>query len=337
MPRPTSSGVALRIYLADGTPQGLRIAERLGWTGLCLAFARADYEAVRQRPELQRTGVYLLTGPDPLDTRVARAYVGEADAVRSRLDAHYRDRDFWTEAFVLTTTDDSLNKAQVRYLESRLIALAHEAAIARLDNGTAPEPTWLSEPDTAVMDAYLNYTLDLLPVLGVEVFEIIEDVGPPADAASDHKHETQDAGPEIAARPRLFLRTVLTDAEGRDDPRGFVVLEGATARRQENVMHAGYQQLRRRLIEDGTLSAHGAEQYRLTRNYLFDSPSAAASVLAGGSKNGRTEWKDRDGRPLRELEEQAVKLPPRPGAQPALDSLAITTTGADSQEVHGSQ
>lgn len=59
------SGASIRLFLADGTPQGIRLVERSQWTGVCLAFARADYARARLRGEFDRTGVYLLTGPDP--------------------------------------------------------------------------------------------------------------------------------------------------------------------------------------------------------------------------------------------------------------------------------
>jgi hypothetical protein len=41
-------------------------------------------------------------------------------------------------------------------------------------------------------------------------------------------------------------------------------------------------------------------------SHLFDSPSAAASVLSGGNKNGRTQWRDAAGRTLKELQEQTA-------------------------------
>ena len=306
--RPTTRGVAIRVFLADGTPQGLRIVERLGWTGVALAFARADYTSVRGRSEIARTGVYILLGADPQGGRPTRAYVGEGDSVRVRLDQHHRDKDFWTDAIVLTTTDDSLNKAQVRYLESQLLALAREANAAALENSTSPEPTWLSEPDQAVMDSYLDYGLTLLPLLGVEVFEPVEE--PLTASPASERAVLQGEGAESeteTVHPYLYLRTVATDAQGRDEARGFVVLEGGLARLEENVMLPGYQQLRHRLIAEGVLVPTNETQYRLTRNVVFDSPSAAASVLSGGSKNGRTEWKTADGVTLKELQRRALE------------------------------
>lgn len=242
------------------------------------------------------------------------AYVGEADAVRTRLDQHQREKDFWTDAYVLTTTDNSLNKAQVRYLEASLLGLAREADLATLDNGTAPATPYLSEPDIAVMDSYGDYALSLLPLLGVTIFESIDNVPDVRDDVQGQLSEPESApgSEEIVSGsvPRPHLRTVLTEAEGIDDARGYVVFEGATARRQESVMLPGYRELRMRLIAEGILAPFGDDQYRLTKTYAFDSPSAAASVLSGGSKNGRIEWRTRTGSTLRGLQERSVTVEP---------------------------
>lgn len=40
----------------------------------------------------------------------------------------------------------------------------------------------------------------------------------------------------------------------------------------------------------------------LQENVLFRSPSYAAAFVIGGSVNGLTEWKNRDGKTLKEIE-----------------------------------
>lgn len=283
-------GATIRVFLVDGTPQGLRVVDRPGWTGSCLAFSRSEYAEARGRPEVRRTGVYILLGPDEQGPRESRVYIGEADEVRTRLDAHQKEKDFWTDAFVLTTTDESLNKAHARYIEARLIGIAAAADNAKLDNGTAPPSPRLSEPETADMEGFLENALMLMPLLGVDVF----DKTPASDAV------VAEGQPLL---PRLFLKTLLTDAQGQDDPRGFLVFEGGLARREARLMGGGYERLRQRLIDDGLLVPDGTEQLRLTRSFVFDSPSAAASVLSGGSKNGRTEWRNAAGRTLKQIQE----------------------------------
>ncbi len=112
MSSPSTRGATIRIFLIDGTPQGRRLVDRIGWTGACLAFSRADYGSARERSELLNTCVYVLTGPDPDGKRPQKIYIGEGDVARTRMDAHHKEKDFWTHGYVLTSKDGSLNKNQ---------------------------------------------------------------------------------------------------------------------------------------------------------------------------------------------------------------------------------
>jgi hypothetical protein len=299
MTSPHPRGASILIFLVDGTPQGPRLVQRPSWTGSFLAFARADYSQARKRPELSRTGAYVLVGPDPTEPLRRLIYIGEGDAIITRVDAHQRDKDFWTHAYVLTTKDDSLNKAHVRYIEARLLDLARAAGVASIDNGTEPGPASLSEPETAEMETYLDYALPLFALVGVNVFESVGEP-PPATGAVP-----TDQGAATVLSERLYLSTQLTQAEGEDQSRGFLVLQGGKGRREKMVMQRGYEQLRDTLLYEGILVEDG-DHVHLVRSYLFDSPSAAASVLTGGHKNGRTEWRDGRGRTLKELQERAA-------------------------------
>jgi hypothetical protein len=292
-------GASIRIFLVDGTPQGIRLVERMGWTGSLLAFARADYARARLREELARAGTYVLVGADPEGRRSQTVYVGEADVIRTRLDAHQKEKDFWTHGYILTAKDNSLNKAHGRFLEARLLSLAFEADNATIDNGTAPDAAGLTEPEVADMESYLDTVLPLFVLVGVNVFE-------PADEADEPTlgvDGLDEAGDERFTR--LYLRTNLTEAVGEDRPSGFLVHEGALGRAETKTMVTGYQQLRERLVREDILVTQG-EQLRLTRSFLFDSPSAAASVLSGGSKNGRSEWRDANGKTLKEIQKESA-------------------------------
>ena len=67
-------------------------------------------------------------------------------------------------------------------------------------------------------------------------------------------------------------------------------------------------ELRQGLRADGVLE-ESAEGLRFVRDYVFTSPSAAATALLGRAANGRIEWKDADGRTLREIQSTEVGLP----------------------------
>jgi hypothetical protein len=67
--------------------------------------------------------------------------------------------------------------------------------------------------------------------------------------------------------------------------------------------------LRQNLIERGVLQQEG-NHYRFTQDYAFSSPSTAAAVVLGRSANGRIEWKDGQGRTLKELQEKQAEEAP---------------------------
>jgi len=91
---------------------------------------------------------------------------------------------------------------------------------------------------------------------------------------------------------------------GHLTPTGFVVLEGSQAVLKERASAHSYPYIlaiRKKLIQDGTLIRNG-EHYKFTRDSEFSSPSAAASVVHGGSANGLLAWKSKGGKALKELE-----------------------------------
>jgi hypothetical protein len=61
---------------------------------------------------------------------------------------------------------------------------------------------------------------------------------------------------------------------------------------------------RQELIANGTLIQKDGF-YEFTRDVEFSSPSAAAAAIEGGSANGLIEWRTKDGRVLKDLDEQA--------------------------------
>jgi len=279
---------SLRIFVADGDPDGLRIVDKSNWIGKALVFPRALLPQVKTRPELAQTGVYLLLGPRP-DGEGDMLYVGEGDPIRPRLESHYAQKDFWTRAIGFTTTTaGQLNKAHVQFLESRLIALARAAKRMPLDNANQPAEPSLSEADRADMEVFLGHMLGMLPVLGVHAFE----QAPKAPAAK--------AGPVLSCKGKGVHAT------GYEASQGFVVRAGSQAEAETSsamTEHFGNASaLRQELISNGVLVlADGL--YQFTQDYSFSSPSTAATVVLGRNAAGRIEWKAADGRTLKELQE----------------------------------
>ena len=97
------------------------------------------------------------------------------------------------------------------------------------------------------------------------------------------------------------------DAEAVGEPveGGFVVHEGATARK-EIVPSAvdSVTPIRSQLLNDGVLVEENGK-LRFTKDHVFDSPSGAAAAVLGRTSNGWVEWKLSDGRTLSEVKRVA--------------------------------
>ncbi|MDD2924669.1 GIY-YIG nuclease family protein [Rhodoferax sp.] len=286
---------SLRIFVADGDPDGLRIVDKSNWIGKALVFPRALLPQVKVRPELAQTGVYLLLGPRP-DGEGDMLYVGEGDPIRPRLESHYAQKDFWTRAIGFTTTTaGQLNKAHVQFLESRLIALARAAKRMPLDNANQPAEPSLSEAGRADMEVFLGHMLGMLPVLGVHAFEQVRLSAPIALAAGAAVADA--VGVVLTCGGRGF------EARGMDTAQGFVVLAGSTATPKVGTSLGGNLQAMRQVLLTSGVLVEVESVYRFTQDYVFSSPSNAAATVLGRGANGRVEWKSADGRTLKVLQE----------------------------------
>jgi hypothetical protein len=280
-------GFSVRMFLADGQPEGLRLVEKSNWNGVGVMCSRAQYPAVRMRAEFERAGVYVLLGVEESAAGRPRVYIGEGDFVRARFDKHVREKDFWTHLVLFTSRDQALHKAHVQHLESRLVALAYKAKRAAVENENKPQLPTLSEADVADADAFLDDVLLILPLLGVTAFDIVET--------------------KVRSGPTLWIKAKGVQAEGRDGVEGFVVFGGSQAvAATVTSIHPYLAERREELVRQHVLEASDGI-LRFTQDFVFESPSMAAGVVLGRSANGRIEWKNQEGRPLKELQEQAIK------------------------------
>jgi hypothetical protein len=90
-------------------------------------------------------------------------------------------------------------------------------------------------------------------------------------------------------------------------PDGFAVQKGATVVCRTDENH-NYGNLKKNLIASGVLVAipGSTDYFSLKEDYLFSSSSAAATVIAGVSLNGRISWKLPDGRTLKDWENEQI-------------------------------
>lgn len=286
-----TQGRSIRLFLVDGTPNGLLTAEIMNWTGHVLTGPRSMLTELVQRPECGRTGIYFLIGPDPKNSLRPLVYIGESDDVATRLKQHNRSeavsgsgggKDFWEKVCLVTSKDQNLTKAHVKYLESLLIQNASEVGRCTLVNGTAHEYINLPESDRADMAFFVEQIRTVLPVLGFDFLR-----ARPTPANQDTQGEESPSSPRfIAEMPRYGIKAYGQELEGE-----FYVLADSLVRGKWTGGDSGYQRLYRQLCDDGVLVEAGNGLRRFATVYAFSSPSAAAAIVTGRSANGREHWK----------------------------------------------
>lgn len=281
----SSKPFSIKMFLPDGTPDGVRILEKSNWTGVGVFVPRSLLPKAKIRKEFSRTGVYVLVGQDD-SSELPTIYIGQGDPIRSRLEQHFAKKEFWTWAIFFVTCDDSLNKAHIGYIEARLCELAAQLKRAKMDNHNQPSPSSLTEADAADMDSFLGDMLGIFPLVGLRAFE-----------------QPQEQSNE---RMLLILAAKGIGAKGYETSQGFVVLKGSTAPISETPSIPAYvANLRKDLKRQGVLVEIG-DTLQFTQDYEFSSASTAAAVTVGASANGLIMWKNEQERTLKEIQQLAA-------------------------------
>lgn len=286
MTHPSSFGKTIRLFLAEGTPNGLQTAELSNWTGKAFRIPRIRLKDHATRDELRKPGVYILFGKN--DNNEDAAYIGEAENGMDRLLQQLAQKEFWNEAIIFTSKDKYLNKASVKYLEHRLYSIGKHANRYDILNECTPTKSEISEAEQAELEEFLYNVKLLTATLGHKIFEEIK--------------ETLDKAGE--AEIVFYCRSGNgTDAKGTLSTEGFVVFKGSifVASNQPS-LNPGYKIHKEQLIADGTLSSSNGN-YILQKDYTFSSSSRAAAIALGRSASGPLEWKTEAGVVLRQYEQ----------------------------------
>jgi uncharacterized protein with ParB-like and HNH nuclease domain len=108
---------------------------------------------------------------------------------------------------------------------------------------------------------------------------------------------------EQSSIEKLTIDAKGISASGYESSSGFIVLAGSQVVRDTvPSIHQYLLVLRTNLSEKGILVPDG-DQLVLREDQIFDSPSTAAGVVLGRSANGRIEWKNAQGKTLRDIQE----------------------------------
>jgi hypothetical protein len=291
---------SINIFLLDGDPNGIRVAQISMSTIQAIAFRRNQLRRVREAfPEIERPGVYILIGADEDAQDRQLAYIGESEGVGDRLarhnsnDAGRDSKAFWTDTVVLISKDENLTKSHARYVEACLIRAAGSNPRWTLPNTQTPadDAGKLPLPDRAAMDEFVDQTKTLVGALGWDLFREMRGRASEPSAVLSISATPDQTMPVFSFRGEGFSAEMEIGTSG-----DFVVKAGSRARvRTTRTVPRGTVALRATLLEKGVLREDGGFLV-FTSDYSFNSASAAASAVIGASANGRILWKLPDGR-----------------------------------------
>lgn len=299
-------GKSIRLFLVDGNPNGILTAEIVNWTGHVLSASRSKLVDLVQREECQKTGIYFLVSENPEPPFYPNVYIGESDDVAKRLEQHNRDDDkggksFWEKVCLITSKDQNLTKAHIRYLEKRLIELAKESGRCRLENGTEGfSNISLPEADISDMEYFIEQISILMPVLGYEFLRA-------------NKQASDVTGKDsimIEELNQFYIKSdsMNIDATAIENDGEFIVLKGSriASRVAPASRDHGYNKTLRPYLLDQNLI--DKESFIFLQDYTFKSASAAAAIVLGRQANGRIEWKSiKTGLSYADQQEQAIQ------------------------------
>ena len=275
-------GRKITLFLIDGDPNGRIMCELSNWSGKAYKIPRNHIRVSDDRDDLNNTGIYMLFGKN--DDGNNLAYIGEAENIKQRLLQHLASKEFWNESIVFISKDNNLNKAHIKYLESRLYDLAKNADRYLLENSTKPTKSKISEPDQAEMEEFIDNLKLLVNTLGHKIFEPIS--GKSEDGAGDMVFQINKKG---------------LIATGKPTNEGFVVFKGSEVSLQIGAVNSSVISMREKYVIEGVIKEENGKAF-FTKDVVFTSASLAANIVLGVSANGLIVWKCK-GKTLKELQQ----------------------------------
>lgn len=154
----------INLLLNDGSLKGVISMEDSSWNkGELYSAPRESVNDLFSTDACSRYGVYLLLSEDMV-------YVGQSSDLSKRIKQHIIGKSWWERVVILTTSDDSLNRADLDYLESYLIAKASSVGRLDCDNRNVGNKQKLSRFREVEMEQYVEEALFLLELIGISVF-----------------------------------------------------------------------------------------------------------------------------------------------------------------------
>jgi hypothetical protein len=272
-------GRTISIYLPDANPQGIKICEFFDSIVKAVSIPRAKLDNASKRTELEQPGVYFLIG-EKNEVGKHQVYIGESELLLTRLNKHNKEKDFWNQAICFISEKNNLNKAHIKYLENYSCEQAKLVNKCVLENCNTPTRSSLTDQDRDFVLRIFEDLKIIISTLGYPIFE------------QPKKRSKND---------EYYCKRKNADAVGEYTEEGFRVNKGSKANIEEtSSLQPNVRTLRLNLVDKGILKEEDGA-YVFQEDFIFSSPSMAATVVLGVPSNGWVLWKNKNDKTLDEV------------------------------------
>ncbi len=291
-------GKSINVYLMDGTVNGVIKCTLANWTGVSYKIPRTELEKHKNREHLLQSGVYFLFGTDE-NSGDDVVYIGQAGLRKSGIGLYARlqehksnsEKDYWSEAIVFTTSNNSFGPTEISWLENRFCAIAKDCKRYIIKNSNEPNIGNVTEEKECELEEFVDYAKIIMGTLGHKVFEKLN-----SGTIIEHAVNLNEAQHEHSEFI-LEIKQNDIDSKGKLTSDGFILLSNSKIRTEVQSSCPNPAKVMREKYSNNINS-----QGIISEDILFKSPNIAASFVTGRSTNARKEWKTSAGKTLNDLE-----------------------------------
>lgn len=267
----------IQTYLPDGSLEGIKVIELSESSIKAFVVPRIKLNDLKKRPEINQPSLYLL-----INSADNQLYIGESENFYHRVKNHDQSKDFWDLAIAIVSNTNSLEKSDVKYLESLAVEKAQATAAMQVLNRTVPARNNVHEFKVHTLEKTLEDAAMIAESLGFSIF------------ASKKDAEEESVW-------YLSSKKKTAKAQFRGDK--FIILAGSVI--DKSFAPSWGEAFPKSLIErEDLLKSHGedhGESVEITSNIAMRSPNHAGGFVTGRNVNAWISWKNSEGKTMDEI------------------------------------
>ncbi|MEI7758753.1 MAG: GIY-YIG nuclease family protein [bacterium] len=271
----------LSTFLPDGSLEGIKVVELSESSIKAFVVPRIRLNDIKSRPEINQPSLYLL-----INSADNQLYIGESENFYHRVKNHDQSKDFWDLAIAVVSNTNTLEKSDVKYLESLAVEKAQSTAAMEVLNKTVPARNNVHKFKVHTLEKILDDTALIAESLGFSIFKTKQ-----------------------AKQTDIWnLKAKKTDASAEFRGDRFVILAGSKI--DKTVAPSWKMSYPQAQIERDEILNKGldkGEYIELTKNVTFRSPNHASGFATGRSINAWLAWKNSDGKTMDEVIRKGIK------------------------------